>query len=156
MDAIEPSGDLYLYDYSGGNEQPIGELNSRTISIGSVSENPQLLEAIVAILQSEFGKPKPVTCGAVQGYLDPEHKRAQQFEINVLLHSIHCSSIQEEQEKFKELMSFVNSLMHAAGVLTVAVFSRDYKNAAFSAVAREDLSYLGPISSSYEKEGNRV
>lgn len=120
-----------IKNFEDKNAEKTGHWNGRSVSTKRVESSA--LPSVTPLSSSEESTPKKLLCGAVGDYFDPDSKEAQQFEINVLLHSIHCKDYDEEQEKYRELLSHVNSIMHAAGVLAVAVFSRDYKSAAFSA-----------------------
>ena len=79
------------------------------------------------------------TCSAIHEYFDPEHKKANQFEIDVLLNAIHCASPEEQAAKFKEIRSHVDPIMVSTGTIAIAILSRDYKSTLISAAA---LFYL--------------
>lgn len=78
--------------------------------------------------------PKMVQCngtfgGAIKDYFDPDEKKAQEFEINVLLHAIRCSSTDEAGEKLKEVTRLADQFTLSTGLIGVAILSRDYKTA---------------------------
>jgi len=52
-----------------------------------------------------------------------------------MMNAIQCSSKEEQDKKLKELEAFVNGLVLSTGVITIAIFSKDYKTAAISATA---------------------
>ena len=90
---------------------------------------------ISLIVDKILSQPKPVTCGAIQEYFDPEQKKAQEFEINVLLHAVHCSTQSEFDEKFKKLKTEADKLLFETGCILAAIFCRDFKSALFSSAA---------------------
>lgn len=78
---------------------------------------------------------QPKVCSFLWGYFDPERRALNRFEIKVLLNSIQCSSEEEYAEKQRELENFVNGMLFSAGVIAIAVFSKDWKSAGIQATA---------------------
>ena len=50
------------------------------------------LNELAFMIPKNIPQPKAITCSMFGGYFDPEAKKAQEFEVAVLLHAIHCQS----------------------------------------------------------------
>jgi hypothetical protein len=90
------------------------------------SQKPNWNGRTVSIDYCSFNAPKIQLCSSVGGYFDPEKKKAQEFEINVLLHAIHSQSQKEYDDKFIKLQSHVNGIMQSTATLVIAIFARDF------------------------------
>ncbi len=99
------------------------------------TENKVLEEIALNFFKEIHIQPGVTTCSFLWGYFDPENRALNDFEIKVMMNAIQCSSKEEQDKKLKELEGFVNGLVLSTGVITIAIFSKDYKTAAISATA---------------------
>jgi hypothetical protein len=112
------------------NEQ--GSLGSHCYGEKEMKESSWNGRAVHVSRRHNSHVPKMVLCsgtigGAIKSYFDPEAKKSQEFEINVLMNAIHCSSTEETGEKLKEITKLADQFALSAGLIGIAIFSRDYK-----------------------------
>ena len=101
----------------------ISQWNGRQIRLEELG-NQEIANLVGLALKNERDI---ATCSFLGGYLDPEAKKAQEFEIDVLLYATHCASLEQEQHKIS-LLERLASGMLMLGQIGILVIKKDYIN----------------------------
>ena len=116
MESMELEVDVQSNSFSENETSVESQWNGRAIMQKS-SISDEIEEKINVLCHEVTSKPEAFKCSFNTSYLDPEAKKAQEFEIRVLLNAVRCSSMEEENAKIRELVSLADGAVLSAGLI---------------------------------------